>query len=49
MGKKTKKTCRFLAERNMSDITGAGFYHNTDAANAPGKTSFMERKGRRKY
>ena len=25
MGKKTKKTCRFLAERNMSDITGAGF------------------------
>lgn len=22
---KTKKTCRFLAERNMSDITGAGF------------------------
>ena len=44
-GKKTKKTCRFLAERNMSDITGAGFYHNTDAANAPGKPHLWKGRG----
>ena len=29
----------------MSDITGAGFYHNTDAANAPGKPHLWKGRG----
>ena len=37
-GKTKKKTYKFLVYRNLSDTVIAGFYHDTDAENAVGKS-----------
>ena len=41
--KKKKKTYKFLVYRNLSDTVIAGFYHDTDAENAVGKSYIWKR------